>query len=112
VISGQYHRYGYAVYSDGEEIYTAGNCPGDSQHRVSLKSRHCPIEQIREWCEKTVSDFAGERGEKAGLVEFDEEFDEEYARLMGDHGGTCKACDTEAPQDEIFCQECGLPVAV
>lgn len=86
MIVGYYHRYGYAVWSDGQEIYRAGNSPFDSTYVAALSdgSRVESLETLARWCEQTARETANERGEKFGGTSFDEDADDMYADLFGD----------------------------
>jgi hypothetical protein len=68
VIHGEYNAERYTIYSDGVEIYTAGNSPYDSQAYVSADDG-VGLERMGEFCRGTAAELATERGEPLGECE-------------------------------------------
>lgn len=66
-ISGVFNGGGYAVLSDGEAIYSAGNSPDDSQvYMGDGASGSLGICVIEQYCRQTAKDLAEERNESLG----------------------------------------------
>ena len=72
MIEGYYNEYGYRIESDGEEIYQAGNCPLESTTIVDPRYG-LTLETIEEFCKQTCHEFAEERKEPLGNVEYEAE---------------------------------------
>ena len=71
MITGQFNECGYTVFSDGEEIYSAGNHWADSQASVPPGSVDAvPLATLRRFCASTAKDMAKERRERYGGVEY------------------------------------------
>lgn len=74
MISGIYNEAGYAILSNGEPIYSAGNSPNDSQVYMGAGADHSlGLETIRDYCKRTAIELALERHEGSGSVEYDSE---------------------------------------
>ena len=71
MISGIYNEAGYAILSDGEPIYSAGNSPADSQVYMGAGADgSLDLKTIRKYCEQTAVEFSLERGEKSTLPKY------------------------------------------
>ena len=71
MIHGYYNERLYTIYSDGEEVYQAGNSKLDSQ--VYLDPEHpgsLSLETMRQFCEQTAEELAEERGEALGACSY------------------------------------------
>lgn len=69
MITGQYNELRYAVFSDGDELYTAGNGFGDSQAYVSAE-KGVGRERMKEYCRITCEAMADDRQEEFKGVEY------------------------------------------
>lgn len=65
MITGEYNKNGYQIFSDNEEIYSATNNPHASQGPVV--SDGVPLVTLRKWCRQTAKEFAKERHEEISL---------------------------------------------
>jgi hypothetical protein len=69
MVTGQYNELEYRIYSDGDEIYRAGNCISDSQVFFPA-SQGVGIELMGKYCHKTAKEMAEERAEDFGGVDY------------------------------------------
>jgi hypothetical protein len=66
-ISGIYNAGEYRIYSDGEELYRAGNSEYDSQVYLEPGSPgSVSLARMRSFCRNTAQQFADEREESLG----------------------------------------------
>lgn len=76
---GEYTNFGYKILtSNGDEIYSAGNSPHDSQVTVS-KKKGLSLKTIKDYCNQTGKELAAERGTTYGGCSFDQDGDEELS---------------------------------
>ena len=68
MLTGQYNRKAYWIFSDDAEIYAAGNSPHDSQAYLPA-DQGVGLRLMRLYCLSTLRELAEERGETAGGVE-------------------------------------------
>ena len=66
---GYYNEWEYRVEVDGNEVYTAGNSPFDSQAYTDPQGG-VGLETMKAYCEKTTKDLAIEHKAKYAGVEF------------------------------------------
>ena len=59
LVSGEYDENGYAVFVDGEEVYSAGNNPDESQSHSTDKP--LPLKKLRQYCLISMEQIADER---------------------------------------------------
>ena len=73
---GYYNELGYRIVnlSSNEEIYQAGNAPGDSQvYLAANDARRLPLETIQAYCRSTLEEMCVElHAEEAGPPQYEE----------------------------------------
>lgn len=68
-VYGEYNKQGYTIFDEqGNELYSAGNSPFDSQQDVTGLACALPIETIRRYCVTTCAEIAEENGGKVLYV--------------------------------------------
>ena len=67
-ITGEYSAESYRVFQDGQEIYQAGNAPGDSQGYVDT-NRGVGLAWMRNFCRITTKELASEKSAKFGGIQ-------------------------------------------
>lgn len=67
MISGEYNKLTYKIFSDGIEIYTAGNVEGDSQAYTGADDG-VGLVAMRCYCWSTAREMAAERSEELGTI--------------------------------------------
>lgn len=68
-VSGEYNEDGYRILADGEEVYSAGNNPQESQ---SYSSEGLPLKTLRAFCIQTAREIADENnGDFLGVQRVD-----------------------------------------
>lgn len=66
-VTAEYNRIEYTVFLNGEEVYSAGNAPGDSSLRIPSE-RGVGLRNMRKFCIKTAKQIAAEKkAEYAGV---------------------------------------------
>lgn len=70
-VIGYYNELKYRIEIDGEEVYTAGNSPYDSQG-YTAKENGVGLEEMRKFCEHTAKEMAQENKAKFIGVEYEE----------------------------------------
>lgn len=71
MVTAEYDESGYVVYVDGQDVYSAGANPHDSQ------APGCsPLATVRRWATGTADDIAEEVGGIVGGVEVKEKVDD------------------------------------
>jgi hypothetical protein len=61
---GTYNRLGYEIFTDDDDepVYTAGNCPGDSQTYLDATDPHAlPLDIIQRYCISTGQEMSQEQ---------------------------------------------------
>ncbi len=67
LVTGEYDATEYRIFLDGEEVYSAGNAPGDSQAIVSPESG-VGLATMKRFCIQTAKEIAAESGARYGGV--------------------------------------------
>lgn len=67
MVTGEYCETEYFVFSNGNQIYSAGNAPGESSAIVPPE-RGVGLRTMRKFCAQTAKEMAEERGEKYGGI--------------------------------------------
>ena len=68
MLTGEYNKQGYKIFSDNELIYEAGNNPLDSALGQNLASDGLSLPALKMYCDITMSDLAIERNEETGDI--------------------------------------------
>lgn len=69
MLTGEYNAYGYTIFLNGDEVYSAGNSPYESSDIVSLDDG-VSIDEIEKYCQTTIHDMMLELDESDGGIEF------------------------------------------
>lgn len=70
MVTGEYNAERYRVFDGDEEVYQAGNMPGDSQAYGS-SGQGVGLNQMKAFCTQTTHDIAEEKGKEYGGVAYD-----------------------------------------
>jgi len=94
-IKGDYHRYGYRVYTDrndGQPLFTEGNSVGGVSCASILEVGHDSLDSIKNLCEKITRQFAREKDAIYGGISYDPNAEDDYLCAMeGDRVNEARA---------------------
>ncbi len=69
IITAKYNRTGYAIMTNGVEVYRAGNNPLESSWDGIIELGRLPLETICRYCSQTASDIAEECNGRVDIIE-------------------------------------------